>query len=153
MVSTELNHSTRPSTERAAIMHWAAGLGAVTAEALAERLEVTVASARARLGAAERDRLLARQRPLADRPALYTVTPAGMRAIAARGLDPCRVSASGAAHLIECARVAVALERCYPDHRVMGERELRRDEREHGRALASAELGRGRPGGRSAPPP
>jgi hypothetical protein len=43
--------------------------------------------------------------------------------------------------LIVCAAVAAALERCYPDHRVIGERELRRDEREHGRPLASVELG------------
>jgi hypothetical protein len=146
MVAQDINtnRSTPPSTERAAIVRWTAGLGAVTAEALAVRLESTVASARARLLAAERDRLLARQRPLADRPALYTVTPAGLRAIAARGLDPCRVSPSGAAHLIECAHVAAALERCYCDHWVMGERELRREEREHRSVLASAELGRGR---------
>jgi hypothetical protein len=53
------------------------------------------------------------------------------------------VSPSNALHLIECAGVAAALERCYPDHRVQGERELRRDEREQRRALASAELGVG----------
>jgi hypothetical protein len=72
-----------------------------------------------------------------------------MRACGLRGLDPCRVSSSNALHLIECARVAAALERCYPDHRVLGERELRRDEREYGRALASARLARGLGGGPS----
>jgi hypothetical protein len=46
-------------------------------------------------------------------------------------------------HLIVCARVAAAMERCYPDHRVLGERELRRDERERGVLLASARLGAG----------
>jgi hypothetical protein len=51
------------------------------------------------------------------------------------------VSPSNANHLIACAAVAAALERCYPHHRVVGERELRRDEREHGRPLASAQLG------------
>jgi hypothetical protein len=39
--------------------------------------------------------------------------------------------------------VAAALERCYPDYWVVGERELRREEREHGAELGSARL---RPG-------
>ncbi|HYM56105.1 MAG TPA: hypothetical protein VES97_12140 [Solirubrobacteraceae bacterium] len=124
-----------------AIMQWTAGLGAVTAEALADREGSTVASARARLLAAERERLLSRQRPLAGQPALYAVTRAGLRVSGLRGLEPCRVSTANAAHTIACAGVAAALERCYPDHRVLGERELRRDERECGAELASARLG------------
>jgi hypothetical protein len=134
------------SPERAAIIQWIAGIGAVTAEALAAREGSSVASARARLLAAERGRLLSRSRPLMGRPALYTVTPAGMRAAGVRGLDPCRVSAANAAHAIACAGVAAALERCYPDQRVLGERELRRDEREYGAPLASATLGWRAPG-------
>jgi hypothetical protein len=131
------------SPERVAIMQWVARIGAVTAEALAQREGSSVASARARLLAAERDGMLSRSRPLTGRPALYTATPAGMRAAALRGLDPCRVSAATAAHAIACAAVAAALERRYPDQRVLGERELRRDEREHGAPLASAFLGIG----------
>src|SRR5271154_784592 len=131
------------SPERLEIIRWVARIGAVPAEALAARAGLTVASARGRLLAAERDRLLARARPLVGRPALFTVTPAGMRAAGVRGLEPCRVSAANAAHSIVCADVAAALERCYPDHRVLGERELRRDERERGAAIASAFLGRG----------
>jgi hypothetical protein len=46
-------------------------------------------------------------------------------------------------HLIACAAVAAALEQGYPDHRVLGERELRRDERELGVAVASAQMGVG----------
>jgi hypothetical protein len=137
------NHDNSPSPERIAIVRWAAGLGAVTAEALAAHLGVGVASARARLGAAERARLFTRCGPLTGRPALYTVTRAGLRKANVHGLDPCRVSASNALHLIECARAAAALERCYPDHRVQGERALRSEERELRRALASAELGVG----------
>ena len=64
-----------------------------------------------------------------------------------RGLDTCRVSPSNAQHLIVCAGVAAALELCYPDHRVLGERELRRDERESGIPVASALMGVG-PDGR-----
>ncbi len=115
--------------ERAAIVRWIACLGAVTAEALAAHGGVTVASARGRLRAGEGARLLRSRRPLLGQPALYTVTPAGLRAAGLSDLDPCRVSASNALHLITCAGVAVALERSYPDQRVQGERELRREHR------------------------
>ena len=97
MVPAGTHQNPSPSTARTALVSWAAGLGAVTAEALALRLQVSVPSARARLLAAERAGLLARHRPLVDRPALYTVTRAGLRAVAARGLEPGRVSAAGAA--------------------------------------------------------
>jgi hypothetical protein len=126
-----------------AILRWTARLGAVTAEALAERDGCTLASARGRLLAAERAGLLSRRRVLAGAPALYTVTAAGMRACGLRGLEPCRVSVANAAHAIACAAVAVALERAYPDHRVMGERELRCEERESRAQLASAQLALG----------
>jgi hypothetical protein len=139
--------STTNSPERVEILQWTARIGAVTAEALADRRSSTLASARSRLLAAERDGLLSRRRPLAGEPALYTVTPAGMRACGLRGLDPCRVSVANAPHAIACAEAAAALERCYPDHRVLGERELRRDERARGTALASACVGRGPDGG------
>jgi hypothetical protein len=135
------NPSPSISAARAEILSWTAGLGAVTAEALAIRLQIGVGSARARLLSVERHDLLARHRPLADRPSLYTITRRGLRTICVRGLDPARVSAAGASHLIECAHVAAALELSYPDYRIAGERELRRDERERGRTLASAELG------------
>jgi hypothetical protein len=137
MVRKDLSHS----PERVAIMQWTARIGAVTAEALADRLDVNVASARGRLQALDKAGWLSRKRPLAEQPALYTATRGGLRVAALQGLDPCRVSASNAHHLIECAWVVAALERCYPDHAVLGERELRRDERERGVALASAHLG------------
>jgi hypothetical protein len=121
-------------------------MGAVTAEAVAARTGSSVASARGRLRAAERDGQLTRHRPHAGGPALYAVTSAGLRLSGLHGLGPCRVSASNALHLAACAEVAVALERLYPDHRVLGERELRRDERELGGALASARLGGGSAG-------
>ena len=133
--------SQTPPPEREAIIRWTARMGAITAQALAYRHGISVASARGRLAGAERARLLSRRRPLTGQPALYTVTPAGLRACGLRGLDPCRVSASNALHSIVCAEVAAALERCYPDHEVLGERELRRDERERGHPVASAHLG------------
>ncbi|MGA8365501.1 MAG: hypothetical protein WB709_13425 [Solirubrobacteraceae bacterium] len=131
------------SPERVALIQWTARMGAVTAQSLAIVQNVSESSARARLQAAERRGLLTCSRPLVKQPALYTLTRAGMRSCDLRGLDPCRVSTSGAAHLIACAAVAAALEHGYPDHRVLGERELRRDERELGVAMASAQMGVG----------
>ncbi len=130
-----------PTPEQIELARWAASLGAVTAEALAHRRAVSVASARARLLAVQRAGLLSRKRPLSGCPSLFSATRAGMRACGARGMQTCNVKGSNAHHLIECAAVAAALERCYPDHRVGGERELRRDEQEHDRLLASAQLG------------
>jgi len=142
-------NATQPAlSDRIAMMRWTARMGAITAEALAAREGTSVASARGRLLASERASLLRRRRPLTGQPALYTITRAGLRACGLSGLDPCHVSASNALHAIVCVEVAVALERCYPHHRVLGERELRRDERERGVALASARLGEA-PGGGS----
>jgi hypothetical protein len=125
---------------RQALLEWIAGLGAASAEAVASRECTSVRSARSRLVAAERAGLLASHRPLSAQPALYTLTPAGMRAVGWGGTSPSRVSNTNAPHLLATARAAAALERCYPDHRVMGERALRRAERLSGAPLASARL-------------
>jgi hypothetical protein len=137
------NNNNNPSAERVALLQWVGGIGAVTAEAVSQRELTTVSSARARLAAAHGDGLLARERPLSGRPALYTLTRAGLRAAGLHGLQECRVSPANALHLITCAAVAAGLERCYPSHRLIGERELRRQERLRGEPLASARLGGG----------
>jgi hypothetical protein len=124
--------------ERLAMLRWTVRMGAVTAEALAHRDGVSVASARGKLSRARRDGLLVVQRPLTDQPALYTATVAGVRASGVTGLDPCRVSASSAQHMIACIHVAAALERGYPEHDVTGERELRQRERAARAPIASA---------------
>lgn len=129
------------TAEQLDIVRWTASLGAVTAEALALRLGVSTVSARGRLSVLQRRGLLSRQKLLVDAPALFTVTGAGLRAVDARGIKRCVPSAGGANHLTVCAVVAAALERCYPDYRLIGERELRRDERDRGRPLASAAFG------------
>jgi hypothetical protein len=131
------------SPERVALLQWTGRMGAVTADALAHREGSTVAAARARLLAAERDRQATRQRPLAGQPALFALTRAGLRDSGLQGLEPCRVSAANASHAIACVQVAATLERAYPHHRLVGERELRRDERLSGAPLASARLGTG----------
>jgi DNA-binding MarR family transcriptional regulator len=130
------------------MLRWIGSLGAVSAEALAWRLEISIASARARLAAARDKGWIASSRPLVDRPTLHTATRTGLRACGARSIEPARVSGANAAHMLACAHVAAALERCYPGHRVAGERELCRDEREHGHAFASAPLALGAHGER-----
>jgi hypothetical protein len=129
-----------PTEEQIEIARWTASLGAVTAEALAQRTGASVASARAKLIAARQRKLLASARPLSGRPMLFTITRAGLRACQTHGIDVCVVSPSNASHLIVCAAAAAVLERRYPSHRLVGERELRRDERERGHPLASAML-------------
>jgi hypothetical protein len=78
--------------------------------------------------------------------ALYSVTEAGRRLARkhaaaggygyALGINKFRVTINAARHTIACAGVAAALERRYPDHRVIGELELYRYEREHGRVAS-----------------
>jgi hypothetical protein len=129
------------SADRRGLLRWAAGLGAVTSEALAAReREARPASARGRLAAARRAGLMEEWRLLRGRPALYTVTRAGLRAAGVRGVAPARVSAAVAAHATECCAAAVALEAAYgEDYEVLGEPAIRAT----GLGLASA------PGGRS----
>ena len=130
------------SAERLELLRWTAGAGAVTSASLALRRRASAASARAMLTAAVRAKQLARHRPLAERPALYTITRLGLRAAELEGIEPRRVSPASAQHMITCAHVAAALERRYPDQLVIGEQEMRKREREAGAPLASAVLRR-----------
>ncbi|HLH15491.1 MAG TPA: hypothetical protein VKV16_11920, partial [Solirubrobacteraceae bacterium] len=132
--------NTNGSRERLALVRWVAGLGAITAEALACHDAITLGSARARLHAAERAGLLRGERLLVGEPKLFTSTSRGLKASGLHGLRPCRISVANAPHAIACARATAALERAYPDHRVMGERELRLLERELGEPVGSARL-------------
>jgi hypothetical protein len=132
-----LNATRAQSQQRISLVRWTARMGAVTAEAMAAREGTSVASARARAVAAEGEGLVVRRRPLADQPSLYVITRVGLRAAGLQRLGPCRVSPSNAMHTIVCATVAVALERGYPDHRLLSERELRREESDAAAPLAS----------------
>jgi hypothetical protein len=134
------NRNRSIGAQRLEILRWIASLGAVTAEALALRQAVSLASARGRLSALCRRGLLERTRPLSECQALFSLTVAGARAAGLPGLAPARVGASGAGHLIVCASAAASLERSYPDKRVIGERELRSAEKACGHPLASARL-------------
>jgi hypothetical protein len=130
----------QPSSEPLALLEWVARIGVVTDEALATRRGVGLRAASSQLAAAERAGLLTRWRVLVGRRALYTLTRAGLRAAGQPDLSSGRVTAANAGHLIVCVGVAAMLERQYPDQRVQGERQLRRDERAAGHPLASAHL-------------
>jgi hypothetical protein len=128
------------SERQLGLLRWCAGLGAVTADALAVHDRSTLASARGRLADAERHRLTCAWRLLKDQPTIYTVTKRGLRLAGISGVEPSRVSPGGARHAILCCAAAVALERDYPDWLVLGEPSVRRLEREISRPLA--EIGR-----------
>lgn len=134
---------------RLALVRWAACVGAVTADAWAWREGCSLATAAARLRAADRAGLLSARRVLVDEPTLYVVTRAGLHALGERAVDPPRISPANAVHTTACVRVGAMIERAYPDHTVTGERDLRRREHDAGKPLASALLPRG-PAGRLA---
>jgi hypothetical protein len=137
-----LGEAVSPQSARGEILGWTARIGAVTADALACLQGTSLATASGRLAAATRAKLLARRHLLIGAPAVYTLTPAGMRACGVEGLEPTRISVANAPHTIACARVAAALQRSYPEYRLAGEQELRRDERRAGTPLASAVIDR-----------
>jgi hypothetical protein len=136
-MTTDSSPKGRDQTE---LVRWMTRLGAVTAQALAERNGCSPASARGRLQAAARAGLATRVRPLHGSPSLFTATRAGLALAGLRGEEPTRVCAASASHQIACAHAAAALERRYPHHLVCGERELQRDERALGGRLASARM-------------
>jgi hypothetical protein len=140
----------QPLLRQAALIAWTAGYGAVTPEALAEREQLSAAVANERLDEAVQRGLLKRESVLTGYTALYTVTSTG-RSLARRyadvgeyaypkGLRTPVVSIKEVRHTIACAGVRAALEYRYPDHRVTGELELCRDERQQKRRLATVEV-------------
>jgi hypothetical protein len=135
---------------KAGLIAWITRYGAVTPEALAEREQVSEALANERLDEAVQRGLLKRESVLTGYSALYTVTSDG-RNLARRyadvgeyaypkGLRTPVVSIKEVRHTIACAGVRAALECRYPDHRVTGELELCRDERQQKRRLATVEI-------------
>ena len=136
--------------KRARTFAWATALGSITAEALAERDELSTDAAREGLDEAVELGLMERHSVLVGYSALYTATTAGRRLAGKHAdaggysyptrLSRPRVSIREARHAIACASVVAALERRYPGHRVIGERELHRDESREGRRLGSVDI-------------
>jgi hypothetical protein len=138
--------------QRARTIAWADVMSAITAEALAERDELSTDVAQERLDETAKLGFLDKQTPLTGYSALYKPTAVG-KELARRhvgaggysypmGMRSAQIKIPTARHMIACASAAAALERRYPDHRVSGVRELYRDEREQKRRLASVEVRR-----------
>jgi hypothetical protein len=135
---------------QAATVAWTARLGAITVEALAERDQLSITSASKQLDQAVDAGLMDKHSLLVGYSALYTVTRAGHNLAckhadageyaSPKGLRMARVNIKDSRHTIACAGVAAALERRYPDYRLIGERELRRNEGEQSRRLATVEV-------------
>jgi ParB-like chromosome segregation protein Spo0J len=135
---------------QAATVAWTARLGGITAEALAERDQLSITSASKQLDQAVDAGLMDKHSLLVGYSALYTVTRAGHNLAckhadageyaSPKGLRMARVNIKDSRHTIACAGVAAALERRYPDYRLIGERELRRNEGEQSRRLATVEV-------------
>jgi ParB-like chromosome segregation protein Spo0J len=144
------NVPAQQTIQRAGMIAWAAALGAITVEALADRDQVPAVVAQERLDEAVGVGLMEQHSVLVGYSSLYTATVAGRRLARKhedvggykypKGLRTARVTIKEARHTIACAGVAAALERRYPGHRVIGERELHRDEREQQRRLASVDI-------------
>jgi hypothetical protein len=125
--------------ERAATLAWAARLRTITPEALAVHSARDIAEAQEFLNEAVRLELMEEKAILVGYSSLYTVTRSG-RSLARKyadaggyaypaGLKMCYVAIGRARHSIACASAAAVLERRYPEHRVIGDVELRLEER------------------------
>jgi hypothetical protein len=131
---------------------WTTALGAITPEASAQRSELSIDAAREGLDEAAGLGLLEKHSVLVGYSDLYTATNAGRRLARKhtaagsysypQGLRTARVTIKEARHTIACVSVVAALERRYGGHRVIGERELHRDESEQKRRLASVDVRR-----------
>jgi len=128
---------------REELIRWADETGPLSARALAILQDVTFASARARLAAAERSGLMRSARPLAGAGRLYVPTREGLRGCGLGGGGQPVPGPAIANHAQACAVVAARLQRSYPLGRVLGETGLRRLERAYGRPVASAALTHG----------
>jgi hypothetical protein len=144
------NYVPQQVLDHAATIAWATGLSAITPEALAVRNELEIAVAREHLDDAVRLEMMDKKSILVGYSPLYSVTEYG-RKLARKhedaggytyplGLVKCRVTIKGVRHLIACASAAAALERRYPNHRVIGELELRKEEREQKCPLISVDI-------------
>jgi hypothetical protein len=145
--------------QRAERLAWTIKLGAITADALAVRDQLSPAIAQEYLDEVVALGLLYRKSILVGYSALYAATRSG-RILARRhveaggysyplGIRTARINIQTARHMIACASSVAALERRYFGHRVVGERELQRDERElqcaagrQARRLASVDIKR-----------
>ena len=123
-IATATAYVSPETIQQARTIAWAAALGAITAEALAERDDLTTDVAREQLDELAGLELLERHSVLVDHPDLYTATIAGRRLARKHadagsytypeGLRTARVTIKEARHMIACASVAAPLNAAIP---------------------------------------
>lgn len=123
------------------IVDWIGRLGAAGAEHAMRRFCLSRTVAYGRLSSLVRDGLLEHQAILYARPGVYLATTAGLRWQGNQRLGRCTLSAGGFEHAWQIARVAVELEVRLPDWLVLSEREIRAEELDAGKLVASAQVG------------
>jgi hypothetical protein len=129
-------------TERdAEIAAWVGRLGAAGAAHVMERFAMGRSRAYERLSFLVGEGLLEQRALLHQQPGLYVATAEGLRWCGISRLGAYRLSAGGFAHAREVAAAAVALQRGFPAWEVLSEREIRAQEAEAARPLASAKVG------------
>jgi hypothetical protein len=131
------------------LVAWVGRIGAAGAQHVMERFAMGRSWAYARLGGLVAGGLLEQRTLLYRRPGLYLATTEGLRWQGLLRLGVYRVSPGGFEHARQLATAAVALERGLPSWRVVGEREIRLEEADGGRLIASVSVGQ-LPGGRPA---
>jgi hypothetical protein len=137
-------------TERdAEIVDWIGRLGAAGAEHVMERFGMGRSWAYSRLRCLVRDELLEQHRLLHRRPGLYIATAEGLRWRVLRRLGTYRLGPAAFEHARQVAALAACLHADFGGWHILSERELRVEEADAGRPLASAKLGE-LPGGRPA---
>jgi hypothetical protein len=142
----------RQAIERARTLAWITALGAITAEALSKRDDLSIAAARERLDEAVELGLMERHSLLVGYSDLYAVTSSGRTEARKHadaggysypeGLRTARVTIKDARHTIACASVMAGLERAYPHCRAVAEREIHREEHTRQRRLGSIDIRR-----------
>ena len=132
------------ATPDSEIVSWIGRLGAADVNHVRARFAVSRSRAYLRLEELTRDGLLAQDRILYRRPALYVATRAGLRWRGLNEFDVCKVSAANFEHAWQIAERAVPLTAGLPGWRILSEREIlwhERQWRERGKLLASVRVG------------
>jgi hypothetical protein len=122
------------------IVAWIGRIGAAGAEQVMERFAMGRSWAYARLSRLVLAGLLEQRTLLYRRPGLYIATAEGLRWQGLQRLGVFRVGAGGFEHARQLAMAAVALERGLPGWRLLGEREIRLEEADADRLIASMRL-------------
>jgi hypothetical protein len=133
----------------AEIVGWIGRIGAAGAEHVMRRFEMGQSWAYTRLGRLVASGLLEQRTLLYREPGLYVATAEALRWCGLERLGAYHVGPGGFEHARHVAAAASELHRGFAGWEILSERQLRLEESDRGKLVASAKLGE-RPGGRAA---